>query len=133
MTPTHQSLHLEWCRARQDWTLMEWNLFLFSDKSRLNLTSDDNHVWRPCGEPLNPAFTLQQHTFPTVGVMVWGATAYDTRSPLILIHSTMTDQQYVHNILQQHLLPLMAGLPGACFQQDNAQPHRAQISQNCLR
>ncbi|KFM63983.1 Transposable element Tcb2 transposase, partial [Stegodyphus mimosarum] len=27
--------------------------------------------------------------------MVWGATAYDTRSPLILIHSTMTGQRYL--------------------------------------
>ncbi|KFM70395.1 hypothetical protein X975_13508, partial [Stegodyphus mimosarum] len=62
--------------------------------------------------------------------MVWGAIAYDTRSSLILIHGTMTGQQY--DILQPHVLPLKAGLPGACFQQDNAQPHTAWISQDCL-
>ncbi|GFX64435.1 hypothetical protein TNCV_4043251 [Trichonephila clavipes] len=35
--------------------------------------------------------------------------------------------------LQPHVLPLMQRLPGAIFQQDNAQPHMARVSQNCLR
>lgn len=135
MTPTHRRLRLEWCRARQDWTATEWNQVVFSDESRFNLSSDDNRVrvWRLRGERLNPAFALQRHTAPTAGVMVWGAIAYDTRSPLILIHGTMTAQRYVHDILQPHVLPLMARLPGAIFQQDNARPHTARMSQDCLR
>ncbi|GFU17292.1 transposable element Tcb2 transposase [Trichonephila clavipes] len=65
----------------------EWNQVVFSDKSRFNLSSDDNRVrvWRPCGECLNPTFALQQHTAPTAGVMVWDAVVYNTRSTLILI------------------------------------------------
>ncbi|GFX81325.1 transposable element Tcb2 transposase [Trichonephila clavipes] len=61
-----------------------------SDESRFNLSSDDNrvHVWRPRGECLNPALALQRHTTPTAGVMVWGAIAYNTRSPLVLIRGT---------------------------------------------
>ncbi|GFY14135.1 uncharacterized protein TNCV_3613241 [Trichonephila clavipes] len=37
-------------------------------------SSDDNRVcvWRPRDERLNPAFALQRHTAPTVGVMVLG-------------------------------------------------------------
>ncbi|GFV70541.1 transposable element Tcb2 transposase [Trichonephila clavipes] len=57
--------------------------------------------------------------------MIWGAIAYNTWSPLVLILSTMTAQWYVHDILQPHVLPLMRRLPGAIFQQDNAQPHTA--------
>ncbi|GFV34750.1 uncharacterized protein TNCV_1450541 [Trichonephila clavipes] len=63
-----------------------------NDKSRFNLSSDDNCVcvWRPYCKILNPAFALQRHTAPTAGVMVWGAIAYNTRSPLVLIRCTMT-------------------------------------------
>ncbi|GFX48992.1 transposable element Tcb2 transposase [Trichonephila clavipes] len=40
---------------------VEWNLVVFSDESRFNLSSDDNRVrvWRPRGECLNLAFALQ--------------------------------------------------------------------------
>ncbi|GFX91402.1 transposable element Tcb2 transposase [Trichonephila clavipes] len=36
------------------------------------------------------------------------------------------------DILQPHGLPLMQRLPGAIFQQDNAWPHTARVSQDCL-
>ncbi|GFX17585.1 transposable element Tcb2 transposase [Trichonephila clavipes] len=67
---------------------------VFSDESRYNLSSDDNRVrvWRPRGERLNPAFALQQHTAPTVSVMVWVAIANNTRSTLVLIFGTKTVQ-----------------------------------------
>ncbi|GFY24588.1 transposable element Tcb2 transposase [Trichonephila clavipes] len=45
----------------------------------------------------------------------------------------MTAQWYVHDILQPHVLPLMQRLPGAIFQQDNAWPHTARLSKDCLR
>ncbi|GFX81387.1 uncharacterized protein TNCV_142371 [Trichonephila clavipes] len=41
----------------------------------------------------------------------------------------MTTQRYVHDILQPHVLSLMQRLPGAIFQQDNARPHQARVSQ----
>ncbi|GFU69981.1 transposable element Tcb2 transposase [Trichonephila clavipes] len=105
------------------------------DESRFNLSSDDNRVrvWRPRGKRLNPAFALQHHTASTAGVMISGAIAYNTRSPLVLICGTMTAQRYVHDILQPHVLSLMQRLPGAIFQQDNARPHTARVSQDCLR
>ncbi|GFT29077.1 transposable element Tcb2 transposase [Trichonephila clavipes] len=58
LTPTHRRLRLEWCRARGNWTAAEWNQVVFSDKSRFNLSSDDNRVRarKPRGERLNPAF-----------------------------------------------------------------------------
>ncbi|GFS75224.1 transposable element Tcb2 transposase [Trichonephila clavipes] len=65
--------------------------------------------------------------------MVWGAIAYNTRSPLVLIHCTITAQRYVHDILQSHVLPPIQRLPGAIFQQDNAWPHTSRVSQDCLR
>ncbi|GFV58117.1 transposable element Tcb2 transposase [Trichonephila clavipes] len=130
LKPTHQRLRLEWCRARGNWIAAEWYHVVFSNESRFNLSIDENRVrvWRPHGEHLNPTFTLQRHTVPTAGVMVWGAIAYNIRSPVVLIRGTMTAQRYVHDILQPHVLPLMQRLPGAFFQQDNAQPYTARVS-----
>ncbi|GFX35961.1 transposable element Tcb2 transposase [Trichonephila clavipes] len=64
--------------------------------------------------------------------MVFAAIAYNTRSPIVLIRGTMTSQRYVHGILQPHVLPLIQRLPGAIFQQNNAQPHTSRVSQYCL-
>ncbi|GFV45851.1 transposable element Tcb1 transposase [Trichonephila clavipes] len=73
LTPIYRRLRLEWCRARGNWTAVEWNHVTFSDESRFNLSGDDNRVcvWRPRGEGLNPVFALQRHTTPTAGVMIW--------------------------------------------------------------
>ncbi|GFV84332.1 uncharacterized protein TNCV_1591911 [Trichonephila clavipes] len=105
-----------------------------SDESRFNLSSYDNRVrvWRPRGERLNPAFASQRHTAPTAGVIESGAIAYNTRSPLVWIRSTMTAQRYVHDILKPYVLSLMQRLPGAVFQQDNARSHTARESQDHL-
>ncbi|GFS74807.1 transposable element Tcb2 transposase [Trichonephila clavipes] len=101
--------------------LLNHRKVVFSDESRFNLSSDDIRVrvWKTRGECFNRAFALQRPTSLTAGVMVWSAIAYYTRSPLILIHGTLTAHRYVHDILQPHVLPLMAILPGALFQQDN--------------
>ncbi|GFW19663.1 transposable element Tcb2 transposase [Trichonephila clavipes] len=117
LTPAHRRLRLEWCRARGNWTAVEWNQVVFSDESRFNLSTDDNRVrvWRSRDERLNSAFALQRHTAPTAVVMVWGAIFYYTRSPLVLIRGTMTTQRYVHDILQPHVLPLIQRLRGAFF------------------
>ncbi|GFW52255.1 transposable element Tcb2 transposase [Trichonephila clavipes] len=111
LTPTHRRLRLEWCRARGNWTAAEWNQVVCSNESRFNLS----RVWRPRGERLNPVFALQRHTTPTAGVKVWGVIAYNTRSPLVLIHGTITAQRYVHDILQSLVLPLMQRPLGAIF------------------
>ncbi|GFY22256.1 transposable element Tcb2 transposase [Trichonephila clavipes] len=94
--------------------------------------SDANRVrvWKPRGDAfiIYPAFALERHTAPTAGVMVLGVFAYNKRSTLVLIHGTMTAKRYVHDILKPHVFPLIQRLPGAIFQQDNAQPHTANRS-----
>ncbi|GFX90201.1 transposable element Tcb2 transposase [Trichonephila clavipes] len=68
LTRTHRRVCLKWCHTRGNWTAAEWNQVIFSDKSRFNLSSDDNRVraWRPHGECHNPAFALQRHTAPVI-------------------------------------------------------------------
>ncbi|GFW56372.1 transposable element Tcb2 transposase [Trichonephila clavipes] len=61
LTPTHRRLRLEWFPRMRKLDCSGGNHVVFSDESRFNLSSDDNRVrvWRPRGEHLNPAFTLQ--------------------------------------------------------------------------
>ncbi|GFU88116.1 transposable element Tcb2 transposase [Trichonephila clavipes] len=65
LTPTHRRFRLEWFLAQGKWTAAKWNQVVFSDESRFNLSSDDNRVrvWRSRGERLNPAFSLQRHSW----------------------------------------------------------------------
>ncbi|GFV70118.1 transposable element Tcb2 transposase [Trichonephila clavipes] len=44
LTPTNRRLRLQWCRAQENWTAMEWNQVVFSDESRFNHSSDNNRV-----------------------------------------------------------------------------------------
>ncbi|GFU34486.1 uncharacterized protein TNCV_1992281 [Trichonephila clavipes] len=40
---------------------------------------------------------------------------------------------FVHDILRPHVLLLMQRLPRVIFQQSNARPHTARVSQDCIR
>ncbi|GFT41316.1 transposable element Tcb2 transposase [Trichonephila clavipes] len=111
LTPTHLRLRLEWCHARGNWTVAERNQVVFSDEYRFNISSEFNRVrvWSPRGERLNHAFALHLHTAPTAA------------------------QRYVLDIFKPYVLPIMQRLPGVIFKQDNACPHMARVSQDCIR
>ncbi|GFT11497.1 transposable element Tcb2 transposase [Trichonephila clavipes] len=53
--------------------------------------------------------------------MFWGDISYDSRSTLIEMSGTLTDHHYADDILRHHVGPFLNGLPGAIFQQVNAQ------------
>lgn len=130
----HRRLRLRWCRDRATWT-SEWHNVVFSDESRFCLSNDSHRVrvWRRRRDRSNPAATVERHTARQRGVMVWGAIAYNSRSPLVRINGNMTAQRYVDDVIQPVALPFLQGLPNAIFQQDNARPHTARISQNALQ
>ncbi|GFV02904.1 DDE_3 domain-containing protein [Trichonephila clavipes] len=49
------------------------------------------------------------------------------------MRGTLTCQRYVDGIHRHHVVPFLNGLPVAVFQQDNARPHTARVSQDFLR
>ncbi|UYV71897.1 hypothetical protein LAZ67_9000979 [Cordylochernes scorpioides] len=134
LTPPNRRQRLEWCRARSTW-MTEWHRVVFSDESRFCLSSDSRRVrvWRRRGERSNPAAIVERPTVRQLGIMVWGAIAYDSRSPLLRIQGTMTAQRYVDDVLRPVTLPYLQGVPNALYQQDNARPHTARISQQALQ
>ncbi|UYV73852.1 hypothetical protein LAZ67_11001141, partial [Cordylochernes scorpioides] len=134
LTQPNRRQRLEWCRARSTW-MTEWHRVVFSDESRFGLSSDCRRVrvWRRRGERSNPAAIVERPTERQRGIMVWGAIAYDSRSPLLRIQGTMTAQRYVDDVLRPVTLPYLQGVPNALYQQDNARPHTARISQQALQ
>ncbi|UYV62840.1 hypothetical protein LAZ67_2002122 [Cordylochernes scorpioides] len=134
LTPPNRRQRLEWCRARSTW-MTEWHRVVFSDESRFCLSSDSRRVrvWRRRGERSNPAAIVERPTVRQRGIMVWGAIAYDSRSPLLRIQGNITAQRYVDDVLRPVTLPYLQGVPNALYKQDNARPYTARISQQALQ
>ncbi|UYV76601.1 hypothetical protein LAZ67_14001425, partial [Cordylochernes scorpioides] len=126
LTPVHRQVRLQWCRERSTWNCADWGRIVFCDESRFLLCPDDlrKRVWRRPGQRVDPGLTVEHHTGPQQGVMVWGAISFDRRTPLVVIPVTLTAQRYVDDILRPVLLPFLSHHPGLTLQQDNARPHR---------
>ncbi|GFV05914.1 HTH_Tnp_Tc3_2 domain-containing protein [Trichonephila clavipes] len=109
LTPHHRQCRLDFCRPRATWSVTDWRRVIFSDESRFSLSADDHRtrVWRRTGQRSDPAFIVERHT------------AISTR--------------YVDDILTPIVLPMLSSRPGAIYQQDNARPHTARLSQQCLQ
>ncbi|GFS60826.1 transposable element Tcb2 transposase [Trichonephila clavipes] len=123
------------CRPRATWSVTDWRRVIFSDESRFSLSADDHRtrVWRRTGQRSDPAFIVERHTAISQGVTVWGAISWDTRSSLVVLQGTLTARRYADDILTPIVLPMLSSRPGAIYQQDNARPHTARLSQQCLQ
>ncbi|GBN13732.1 hypothetical protein AVEN_226954-1 [Araneus ventricosus] len=84
------------------------------------------------GERYNSTHVVARRIARTAAVMVWGAITCASRSTLIVVCVTLTVQRYVDDILRPHVGSFLNGLPGAIFQQDNARPHTARVTQDFL-
>ncbi|GFX32913.1 transposable element Tcb2 transposase [Trichonephila clavipes] len=122
-------------RPRATWSVTDWRRVIVSDESRFSLSANDHRtrVWRRTGQRSDPAFIVERHTAISQGVTVWGAISWDTRSSLVLLQGTLTARRYVEDILTPIVLPMLSSRPGAIYQQDNARPHTARLSQQCLQ
>ncbi|GFU24230.1 HTH_Tnp_Tc3_2 domain-containing protein [Trichonephila clavipes] len=131
---TEGSVDWIFCRPRATWSVTDWRRVIFSDESRFSLSADDH---RTCLEAHRPAVRsgiyCRAHTAISQGVTVWGAISWDTRSSLVVLQGTLTARRYVDDILTPIVLPMLSSRPGAIYQQDNARPHTARLSQQCLQ
>ncbi|GFU21323.1 transposable element Tc1 transposase [Trichonephila clavipes] len=134
LTPQRRRARLELCRARAT-SMTEWRNVVFSDELRFCFFNDSQRirVWRRRGERSNAALTVERPTARQRGIMVRGAIAYDSTSPLERIQGTLNAQRYVQNVLSPVAILYLQRLPDAIFQQDNARPHTFRISQHALR
>ena len=65
--------------------------------------------------------------------MVWGGISTRRRTELVVIDGNLSPQRYVNFVLRPVVLPFLnAHRDITTFQQDNARPHSAQLTQNFL-
>jgi hypothetical protein len=69
---------------------------------------------------------------PTPGVMIWGAISYDHKSTLVFIPGRMTALAYIRDVINPVVLPFLARIESAVFQNDNARQHIARVIQQSL-
>ncbi|GFW47939.1 transposable element Tcb2 transposase [Trichonephila clavipes] len=124
----------QWCLAQSGWNHAEWGCIVLSCEIRFQLCSDDHRrrVWRRPGQRTNPTFTIARHTYPQPGVMVCGATSFDSKTPLVVIRGSLTAQLFIDDILRTVLLPFLLQYPGLIFQQDNIKPHTVRVARNSV-
>lgn len=142
LTLRHRQARLRWCRHYQNRRLLEWRNVLFSDESRFCIDHVDGRtvVWRRDGERLSDACVVEKDRFGGPNVMMWGGIAYGTRTQPVFLNFQnggggrgLTAQRYIDQVLRPVVVPFMAQRPGFEFQQDNARPHSARVSQDFLQ
>lgn len=137
LTARHRALRLRFARDHVNWTVNDWKKVLFSDETRVSLSSPDGRerVWRRRGERFAQACFSPRVPFGGGSVMFWGGIQYDARTELVVIpRPALTAQRYVTDILEEHVVPF-APFVGHQFQlmHDNARPHSAAAVRGYLR
>ncbi|GFW31267.1 transposable element Tc1 transposase [Trichonephila clavipes] len=109
LTPHYRQCRLDFCRPRATWSVTDWRRVIFSDESRFSLSADDHRT------------------------RVWRRTGQRSRSGIYCRAAYSNVTRYVDDILTPIVLPMLSSRPGAIYQQDNARPHTARLSQQCLQ
>ncbi|GFY14383.1 transposable element Tc1 transposase [Trichonephila clavipes] len=62
LTPAHRRRRSLWCREHRNWRDNEWGRVLFTDESRLSLSSDSHRIliWRDRGSRNYPSNTIER-------------------------------------------------------------------------
>ena len=74
---------------------------------------------------MSPLCIPYRHWFSAHGMIVWAATGYTTRTPLLRIDGNLNADCNISDVLRPLVALYFKGLPKAIFQQDNARPYVA--------
>ena len=136
LTDARRQRRVQWAYQHRGWTQRMWNQVLFSDESRFCLSNSDGRVrvYRRNGERFTDAAVVQHDRWGGPSVMVWAGITSHYRTELFRIQGNLTGLRYRDEILMPAVLPFMRQHPNVrLFQQDNARPHTARISQAYLQ
>ncbi|GFT49182.1 transposable element Tcb2 transposase [Trichonephila clavipes] len=73
LTPAHRRRRSLWCREHRNWRDNEWGRVLFTDESRISLSSDSHRIliWRERGSRNHPSNIIERDRYGGCGVLVW--------------------------------------------------------------
>lgn len=141
LTPHHRRERLAWARQHVNWRLRDWRRVLFSDEKRFCIDHVDGRVkiWRRRSERFAEANILHHDRWGGASVMVWGAIGLNQRVGPVVFQNVgqgrgngVNADRYVAQVLQPHVVPFFQRHPNFLFQQDNARPHTARVTQDFL-
>lgn len=120
---------MRFAREHRNWTVNDWKRVLFTDETRVSLSSPDGRerVWRRPGERFAQCCISPRIPFGGGSVMFWGGICYDNRTELVPIRPrSMNADFYLENIIVEHVMPFAFFVgDNFLFMQDNARPHVA--------
>ena len=135
LTRRHRNNRLRWAQNRATWNQRRWNRVLFSDESRFNVSLADGRarIWRRPRERFADCCVMERDPYGAGSVMIWGGICGNQKTRLLVIRNNLTARRYIDDVLTPEVIPYLARHgPGLTFQQDNATPHTARITQNFL-
>ena len=114
---------LLWCKAYSSLSMNDWKHIIFSDESRVELTSSyRRYVRRPQGQWHNPKYTCKTVHFCSQSVLVWGAIKGDGSRKLLKCPHRLNSDEY-QGILKKGLHNFYDNT--YVFMQDGAPCHRS--------
>jgi len=127
MTNVHKKKRLAWAKEHCSWNLEDWTRCIFSDETMFTLRGQTHKrfVHKRSGNRFDQRYTKQTKKFGKQ-IMFWGSFCYCGVGPLIAVHGTMNQHQYL-DILNKTLVDMRKEfLPAqdVIFQQDNASCHK---------
>ncbi|GFY15624.1 transposable element Tc1 transposase [Trichonephila clavipes] len=136
LTRQHRIARLQWYREHHNWTEQVWTCVLFSDESRVSLSSDCGHqlIWRESSTAYSPENIQEKDRYPTCSIMVWAGIMINGHTCLhVVANGTMTGQRYIDEVLLPHVR-LFRGAVGDkfIFMDNNATCHRTLVVHDCL-
>ena len=136
----HAKQRLKWARKHQHWTVEQWSKVVWSDESAIKKDSDTKTVWiwrhQNRREKYLPINVVGKKQDGRLSQMVWGCFMGNKLGPLVFIDESINAGMY-DVMLEQNLLGyidtlITEGQQDIVFQQDNARPHKAKITQKWL-
>ncbi|GFU13437.1 transposable element Tcb2 transposase [Trichonephila clavipes] len=102
LTPAHRRRHSLWCREHRNWRDNEWGRVLFTDESRISLSSDSHRIliWRERGSRNHPSNIIERDRYGGRGVLVWGGIMLGSRTDLHIFDTgSVNGTRYCNEIL----------------------------------
>ncbi|GFX03827.1 transposable element Tcb2 transposase [Trichonephila clavipes] len=136
LTPAHRRRRSLWCREQRNWRDNEWGRVLFTDESRLSLSSDSHRIliWRERGSRNHPSNIIERDRYEGRGVLVLGGIMLGSRTDLHIFDAgSVNGTRYCNEILLPYVR-LFRGSMGLqfLFMDDNAPCHRTVAAEQLL-
>ncbi|GFW41420.1 transposable element Tc1 transposase [Trichonephila clavipes] len=136
LTPAHRRRRSLWCWEHQNWRDNEWGRVLFTDESRLSLSSDSHRIliWRERESRNHPSNIIERDRYGGRGVLVWGGIMLGSRTDLHIFDAvSVNGTRYCNEILLPYVR-LFRGAMGLqfLFMDDNAPCHHTVAAEQLL-